>query len=135
MVDRLAPFLILLLNQFVLGFVPLFGLAIASDELLPRLGPCLVALAIWSVPDLVRLNRSAQSEARSPLLYKVVIRSIRAGHLALLAVLVPAATGAFFFRPFPWHIAGFAAFLVAGFFEARSLRRQLDNLSVLDAEA
>lgn len=130
--ERWAPFLILLLSQCLLGFVPLFGIALSSPDPLPQASPFLLAVAVWSIPNLLALWRAAGSQARARRLYHAVITSVRSGY-AVAALLLVVGVGARFFVPgLSWEMTCFATFLVSGVVTTGYLRRQLASLYVLD---
>lgn len=134
MIDRISPFLALLLSELVMGFVPLFCLAFSTETALPSLWPVLAALAIWSIPDLVVLGRAARSDARMGRLFHAVVASLRWGGLGLLGGLLIFLTIHALLPAFSLFMAGVAAYLLGSLLQSRELRRQVKRLYVLDPE-
>lgn len=130
MIDRTLPFLLLLLNQCLNGLVFLFGLLAANGEPWPP-APVLVALAIWAIPDLVCLGRSAMVPTRVNHLFAVVMYSVRRGWLALVLTLLLALLVSLPSRQVDLSLAAFFAVLVSRYAAARELRRRLAALEVL----
>lgn len=131
--DRLAPLLLLLGNRLLFSFVPLFVLLFGTtDEVLPGIGGYMLAVVIWTLPDLIMLSRHIRSATGAVFAQRGVLAAIRWGYLALGSGLVVCLLLKRLYPPTPWWAIGFVLFFTAVMVEQSQMRRYLRRVQVVD---